>query len=165
MTYHGLSDVAEFMLEKIPEHCNSRNASGFSPMNYAVKCGHPEIVRSIKRKITLSSREIVKNLHEAMPNGEFKCVKALLEDQNLESRKEIARIEQEQVRSHPNFTGPLFETALSVAKSYYEKTQGAEKARYLQIVEFMSYRIYVLKQESHDLLPIGVQALLDLDLA
>ena len=157
VTYHGLSDVAEFMLEELPEHCNSRNASGSSPMNYAVKYGHPEIVRSIKRKITLSSREIAENLHEAVKNGDLNCVKALLEDQDLESRKEIARIEQEQVDSHREM---LIETALSVAKSCYKRTQGAEKARYLQIVEFIFYRIYILKQESHDLLPIG-----DLDLA
>ena len=125
VTYHGLSDVAEFMLEELPEHCNSRNASGFSPMNYAVKCGHPEIVRSIKRKITLSSREIAENLHEAVKNGDLNCVKALLEDQDLESRKEIARIVY------------FCETALQAATSYYKKTQGAEKARYLQIVEYL----------------------------
>ena len=51
------------------------------------------------------------------------------------------------------------------ANSYYEKTHGAEKARYLQILEFIVYRIYILKQGSQDLLPIAVQGLLDLDLA
>ena len=134
VTYHGLSDVVDFMLEKLPEHCNSQNASGFSPMNYAVEGGHPEIIRSIKRKITLNSQEIIENLHAAVRNGDFNCVQALLEDQDLESRKEIARIEQELVESPRN---RLIETALSVAKSYYEKTQGAEKAKYLQIVELI----------------------------
>ena len=62
----------------------------------------------------------------AVDHGDFNCVKALLEDQDLESRKEIAR------------TVYLYhETALQAAKSYYKKTQGAEKARYLQIVEFL----------------------------
>ena len=162
VTYHGLSDVAEFMLEKLQEHCNSRNVNGFSSMSYAVEGGHPEIVRSIKRKMTINSHVILENLHTAVRNGDFKCVKALLEDQDLESRKEIARIEQEQVEVP---MGMLIETALSAAKSYYKKTQGAEKARYLQILEFIVYRIYILKQGSQDLLPIAVQGLLDLDLA
>ena len=127
VAYHGLSDVNEFMLEKLPEHCNSRNTNNFSPMNYAVECGHPEIVRSIKQKITINSHEMVQNLHAAVRNGDFNCAKALLEDQDLESRKEIAR------------TVYLFHdwTALQAAINYYKKTQGAEKARYLQIVEFL----------------------------
>ena len=127
VAYHGLSDVAQFMLEKLPEHCNSRNTNNFSPMNYAVECGHPEIVRSIKQKITIRSHDIVRNLHAAVRNGDFKCAKALLEDQDLESRKEIARI----------VYMPHDWTALQAAKSYYKKTRGAEKARYLQIVEFL----------------------------
>ena len=134
VAYHGLSDVADFMLEKLQDHCNSKNVNDKTPMNYAVKCGHPEIIRSMRQKIGLNSDEIVVYLHAALKNGDFKCVKALLEDQDLESRKEIARIEQEQVESHRDM---LFETALSVAKRYYEKTQGAEKARYLQIVEYL----------------------------
>ena len=127
VAYHGLSDVNEFMLEKLPEHCNSRNTNNFSPMTYAVECGHPEIVRSIKQKITINSHEMVQNLHAAVRNGDFNCAKALLEDQDLESRKEIAR------------TVYLFHdwTALQAAINYYKKTQGAEKARYLQIVEFL----------------------------
>jgi predicted Holliday junction resolvase-like endonuclease len=139
VAFHGLSDVADFMLEKLQEHCNSRNVNDKSPMNYAIKCGNPEIIRSIQQKITLNSQEIVENLHVAVRNGDFNCVKALLEDQDLESRKEIARIEQEQVESPTNHRNPLISTALSVAKSYYEKTHGAEKARYLQIVEFIEY--------------------------
>ena len=62
VAYHGLSDVADFMLEKLREHYNSRNARGFSPMKYAVECGHPEIIRSMQRKITLNSQEIVEIL-------------------------------------------------------------------------------------------------------
>ena len=125
VAYHGLSDVADFMLEKLQEHCNSKNVNDKSPMNYAVKCGHPEIIRSMQQKLGLNDHEIVENLHAAVKNGDYKCVKALLEDQDLESRKEIARIVY------------FCETALQAAKSYYGKTQGAEKARYLQIVEFL----------------------------
>ena len=61
-------------------------------LNYAIGCGHPEIIRSIQ-----------------------------------ESRKEIARI----VYMHHE------KTALQAAKSYYKKTLGAKKARYLQIVEYL----------------------------
>ena len=113
------------MLEKLQDHCNSKNVNDKSPMNYAVKCGHPEIIRSMQQKLGLNDHEIVENLHAAVKNGDYKCVKALLEDQDLESRKEIARIVY------------FCETALQAAKSYYGKTQGAEKARYLQIVEFL----------------------------
>ena len=125
VAYHGLSDVADFMLEKLQDHCNSKNINDKSPMTYAVKCGHPEIIRSMRQKLGLNNDEIVANLHAALKNGNFKCVKALLEDQDLESRKEIARIVY------------FCETALQAATSYYKKTQGAEKARYLQIVEYL----------------------------
>ena len=125
MAYHGLSDVADFMLEKLQDHCNSKNVNDKTPMNYAVKCGHPEIIRSIRQKLGPNSDDIVVYLHAALKNGDFKCVKALLEDQDLESRKEIARIVY------------FCETALQAATSYYKKTRGAEKARYLQIVEYL----------------------------
>ena len=113
------------MLEKLQDHCNSKNVNDKTPMNYAVKCGHPEIIRSIRQKLGPNSDDIVVYLHAALKNGDFKCVKALLEDQDLESRKQIARIVY------------FCETALQAATSYYKKTQGAEKARYLQIVEYL----------------------------
>jgi ankyrin repeat protein len=113
------------MLEKLQDHCNSKNINDKSPMNYAVKCGHPEIIRSMQQKLGLNNDEIVVYLHAALKNGDFKCVKALLEDHDLESRKQIARIVY------------FCETALQAATSYYKKTQGAEKARYLQIVEYL----------------------------
>lgn len=52
-------------------------------MNYAVKCGHPKIIRSIEQKSVLINPEFVENLHMAVKNEDVNCVKELLEDQNF----------------------------------------------------------------------------------
>ena len=52
-------------------------------MNYAVKCGHPKIIRSIQQKKCLINPEFVENLHMAVKNDDVNCVKELLEDQNF----------------------------------------------------------------------------------
>ena len=62
-------------------------------MNYAVKCGHPKIIRSIEQKSVLINPEFVENLHMAVKNEDVNCVKELLEDQNLGvQEKKIARV-------------------------------------------------------------------------
>ena len=132
VAYHGLSDVADFMLEELQDHCNSKNVNDKTPMNYAVKCGHPEIIRSMKQKLGLDNDEIVVYLHAALKNGDFKCVKALLEDQDLESRKQIARIVY------------FCETALQAATSYYKKTPRCRKGKI-----FADCRIPILKKDSN----------------
>ena len=75
--------MLETGLEKLQEHCNSRNVNDKSLMNYAVKCGHPEIIRSIQQKIVLMNPEFVENLHMAVKNEDANCVKEQLEDQDL----------------------------------------------------------------------------------
>ena len=52
-------------------------------MNYAVKCGHPKIIRSIEQKSVLINPEFVENLHMAVNNEDVNFVKELLEDQDL----------------------------------------------------------------------------------
>ena len=54
-------------------------------MNYAVKCGHPKIIRSIEQKSVLINPEFVENLHMAVKNEDVNCVKELLEDQDFGS--------------------------------------------------------------------------------
>ena len=62
-------------------------------MNYAVKCGHPKIIRSIEQKSVLINPEFVENLHMAVKNEDVNCVKELLEDQDLGvQEKKIARV-------------------------------------------------------------------------
>ena len=62
-------------------------------MNYAVKCGHPKIIRSIEQKSVLINPEFVENLHMAVKNEDVNCVKELLEDQDLGVlEKKIARV-------------------------------------------------------------------------
>ena len=62
-------------------------------MNYAVKCGHPKIIRSIEQKSVLINPEFVENLHEAVKNEDVNCVKELLEDKDLGvQEKKIAKV-------------------------------------------------------------------------
>ena len=41
-------------------------------MNYAVKCGHPKIIRSIEQKSVLINPEFVENLHMAVKNEDVR---------------------------------------------------------------------------------------------
>lgn len=61
-------------------------------MNYAVKCGHPKIIRSIEQKSVLINPEFVENLHMAVKNEDVNCVKELLEDQKFEVQEKNCQI-------------------------------------------------------------------------
>ena len=88
VTFHGLSDVADFMLEELSvEDCLTKDGEyGYTPLHTMVRRGHAEIIRSLRRKIDFELfdpnffKEI---LHHAIDRGYLDCIKALLEKQNL----------------------------------------------------------------------------------
>jgi len=62
-------------------------------MNYAVKCGHPKIIRSIEQKSVLINPEFVENLHMAVKNEDVNCIKELQGNQDLGvQEKKIATV-------------------------------------------------------------------------
>ena len=88
VTFHGLSDVANFMIEELSvEDCLTKDGYyGYTPLHTMVRRGHAEIIRSLRRKIDFEFfdpnffKEI---LHHAIDRGYLDCIKALLEKQNL----------------------------------------------------------------------------------
>ena len=87
VTFHGLSDVADFMIEELSvEDCLAKDGYyGYTPLHTMVRRGHADIIRSLRRKIDFEFfdpnffKEI---LHITMDRGYLDCIKALLEKQN-----------------------------------------------------------------------------------
>ena len=87
VTFHGLSDVADFMIEKLSvEDCLTKDGIyGYTPLHNMVRRGHAEIIRSLRRKIDFEFFDPIffkEILHEAIDYGCLDCIKALLEKQN-----------------------------------------------------------------------------------
>ena len=114
VTYHGLSEVADFMIEKLQSSedclcgfrhyhgtCYSRyyhgychyslitNNRGTTPLHYMTR-GHAEIIRSLRKKLDFEL--IDPNLFKeiilaAVRFGNLDCIKALLEKQTSSFQK------------------------------------------------------------------------------
>ena len=96
VAFHGLSDVADFMLEDFHaiEDCLPTNQRGDkTPLYYASINGHAKIIRSLRRKIDFEFINIEwfkKSLYFAIRHGHLDCVKALLEKQTPYFRKHFS---------------------------------------------------------------------------
>ena len=103
VAYHGLSDVADFMIEELHSnlfelHCKEDNRPIFqrgvkTPLYYASMNGHAKIIRSLRRKIDfelINLKWFKKSIYYALKKGHLDCVKALLEKQTPYFRKTLA---------------------------------------------------------------------------
>ena len=79
VAYHGLSDVADFMVEEIGDDCLIRNESsrnGWSVLYAVSRNGHAEIIRSLRRKINfefINQYVFKESLHVAIEYGHLDC--------------------------------------------------------------------------------------------
>ena len=97
VAYYGLSDVADFMLEELQsaEDCFPTNDSDKTPLHYASINGHAEIIKSLRRKIDFEFINTIyfkESLYAAIKYGHLECVKALLENQTSDFRKNISDV-------------------------------------------------------------------------
>ena len=130
IAYHGLSDVADFMVEKIGEDCLNGNESGLNGcVLYIVsRNGHAEIIRSLTQKIELNFINqyfFKESLYAAITYGHIDCVKALLEKQTSYFRKNICE--------EPGFCHEM--NAFDIATLNYSKTKNQN---YDQIVKYLT---------------------------
>ena len=94
VAYYGLSDIADFMLEELQsvKDCFHENVKGDTPLHYACINGHAEIIRSLRRSKNfefINPEWFKKSLYEAIENGHLDCVKALLDKQTSDFRKNL----------------------------------------------------------------------------
>ena len=63
VAYHGLSDIAYFMLEEpdgaVKDYL-SENGRSITPLHIASRNGNPEIIRSLQRKIDFEFRKMAR---------------------------------------------------------------------------------------------------------
>ena len=103
VAFHGLSDVADFMLEDLHSnifdlHCIEDNRPIFqrdikTPLYYASMNGHSKIIRSLRGKIDfelINLKWFKKSIYYALKKGHLDSVKALLEKQTPYFRKNLA---------------------------------------------------------------------------
>ena len=129
VAYYGLSDVAEFMLEELQsaEDCLQTNEHDKTPLHYASINGHAAIIKALRRKIDFEFINPIwfkESLYTAIKYGHFKCVKALLERQTLDFRKNISNM----IMYHD--LNPV-----DIAKDFYSKTN---YHYHYKIVKFLS---------------------------
>ena len=81
VAYHGLSDIAYFMLEEpdgaVKDYL-SENGRSITPLHIASRNGNPEIIRSLQRKIDfefIKEKWLEDSLEEAVRYGHLDCVK------------------------------------------------------------------------------------------
>ena len=96
VAYHGLSDIAYFMLEEpdgaVKDYL-SENGRSITPLHIASRNGNPEIIRSLQRKIDfefIKEKWLEESLEEAVRYGHLDCVKALLEKLSPDFKKNLA---------------------------------------------------------------------------
>ena len=121
VTFHGLSDVANFMIEELSvEDCLTKDGYyGYTPLHTMVRRGHAEIIRSLRRKINfefINQYMFKESLHVAIECGHLDCVKALLEKETSCFRKNICK-EVAFGGSYHNMN------AVDIAKHCYSKTK------------------------------------------
>ena len=85
VTYHGISDVADFMMGELHsvKDLLPENKEGTTPLHNMCR-GHVEIIRSLRRKIDFELIEptlFEDILQKAIQYGSLDCIKALLEKQ------------------------------------------------------------------------------------
>ena len=115
VAYHGLSDVADFLIEELQsaEICLIKDNMDMSDSIYNIFRGHAEIIRSFLQKIDFELiypglfQEI---LHHAIRCGNLNFIKALLEKQTLSFQR----------------------NAVDIAKNYHSKTMNPNHYKIVQ---------------------------------
>ena len=120
VAYHGLSDVADFMIEELQsvENLFPENNSCTTPLHNMCR-GHAAIIRSLRRKIDFEfiNQSLFQDiLKEAINYGYLDCVKALVEKQT-----------------------PYFQRkAVDIAKNYYSSNVLSMNQNHYKIVQYLS---------------------------
>ena len=132
VTYHGDSDVADFMIEELPSVVLllPQNKRGITPLHNMTR-GHAEIIRSLRRKIDFELNPLINSnlfeevLQNAIEYGDLNCIKALLEKQ----------------------TSSFQRNAVGIARNYYARTKNQNH-----------YKIgkYLSKEFGLSVLPISI---------
>ena len=118
VAYHGLSDVADFMIEELlsAKICLVKNNFDRGDSIYNIFSGHAEIIRSFLQKIDFELinpglfRQI---LRQAIRRGNLDFINALLEKQSSSFQR----------------------NAVDIAKNYYSKTANPN---HYKIVQYLS---------------------------
>ena len=117
------------MLEELQsaEDCLHTNDSDKTPLHYASINGHAEIIRSLRRKIDFEFINPIwfkESLYTAIKYGHLECVKALLERQTSDFRKNVS-----------NMIMYRDLNPVDIAKDFYSKTNNYY---HYTIVKFLS---------------------------
>ena len=134
VAYHGLSDVADFMVEEIQENIFDRSENGESILPNLSKNGHAEIIRSLQRKINFEFIDLnlfKTSLHTAIEYGHLNVVKALLEKQTSIFKKNLC----EMTSYDPYHMIPNGLNAVDIATHFYNKNKFRN---HFEIVKFLS---------------------------
>ena len=146
VAYHGLSDVADFMVEEIHENILDRIENGESILPNLSRNGHAKIIRSLQRKINFEFIDLnlfQKSLHTAIEYGHLNVVKALLENQTSSFIKNLCEM--------PSFDARYFNgewrkvNAIDIAKHFYNKMK---YQNHFEIVKFLSSEVVKCKSLS-----------------
>ena len=129
---YGLSDIADFMLEELQsvEYCLHTNTSDKTPLHFACMNGQAEIIRSLQRTKDfefINPKWFKESLYEAIENGHLDCVKALLDKQTSDFKKNLACKLPYLANSDAN--------PVDIAKHFYSKTKNRN---HCQIVKYLS---------------------------
>ena len=159
VAYYGLSDIADFMLEESVEHCLHENLSFKTPLQYACINGHAEIIRSLRRTKDfefINSKLFTTSLYEAIENGHLDCVKALLDNQSSDLKKNLASDFKKNLTCKVPYLANnellYHSNPVDIAKQFYSERQNPNHykiAKYLsQLLEpsvFPDYRFWILE--------------------
>ena len=145
VAYYGLSDIADFMLEELQsvEDCFHTNKNGKTPLHYACIKGHAEIIRSLRRTKDfefINPKWFTKCLYEAIENGHLDCVKALLDKQTSDFKKNLASDFKKNLAHKLPYlaNGELLyrdSNPVDIAKHFYFKT---ESQNHYKILKYLS---------------------------
>ena len=137
VAYYGLSDIADFMLEELQsvDDCFHTNKNGKTPLHYACIKGHAEIIRSLRRTKDfefINPKWFKESLHDAIRNGHLDCIKALLDKQTSDFKKNLAYklpyLANSELLYHD--ANPV-----DIAKHFYFKT---ESQNHYKILKYLS---------------------------
>ena len=134
---YGLIDIADFMLEKLQsvEYCLHTNTTDKTPLNFACINGHADIIRSLRRTKDfefINPKWFKESLHDAIRNGHLDCIKALLDKQTSDFKKNLAYklpyLANSELLYHD--ANPV-----DIAKHFYSKTKNRDHCK---IVKYLS---------------------------
>ena len=134
---YGLSDIADFMLEELQsvEYCLHTNTSDKTPLHFACMNGQAEIIRSLQRTKDfefINPKWFKESLYDAIQNGHLDCIKALLDKQTSDFKKNLAYKMPYLANSELLYHNS---NPADVAKHFYSKTKNQN---HYNILEYLS---------------------------